>query len=265
MQVQHYRTDLGSLDYLNSEERRLLLWSMVALNELNLLYSAVAMSQTDPRDTSPIGLARQSQTVFFLTLLAGKLSEAWDAFERDFAESLAFKGRLPRLPVAAQTGYTELCKYFGIKKNPIRMMRNWMSFHYGDELRDALDRLPDSTLINIWVAPNTANARFDIGSEAASIAMNEAFSRPEGTTGYECFLHDVLHVLGGFGLLLSALVVYLLGTVDRGRGHPIEVPAGGSLAFAPFLDASQLTPPAVSNEAPDGSREKNRGDSAPCI
>jgi hypothetical protein len=261
MQVQHYQTNLGALD-LNAEERRLLLWSMVALNEINLLYSCVAMSQTDPRDTSPLGLARQSQTLFFLTLLAGKLSEAWDAFERDFAESQAFSGRLPYLPSAAQKGYGELREYFGNKKNPIRMMRNWVSFHYGEELRDALSRLPDKTLMNIWVAPNTANARFDVGSEAASIAMNEAFSRPQGTTGYECFLRDVLRVLGGFGLLLSALVVYLLGSVDRGRGHPIEVPGGGSLSFAPFLDAALLKPFVVDNDASGFDREADRPDSA---
>ena len=52
MQVQHFQTNLGSLDYLNPEERRLLLWSMVALNELNLLYACVATSFTDPRDTT---------------------------------------------------------------------------------------------------------------------------------------------------------------------------------------------------------------------
>ena len=131
-----------------------------------------------------------------------------------------------------------------------------MSFHYGDQLREALDRLPASTLINIWIAPNTVNARFDIGSEAASRAMNEAFSRPEGTSGYECFLQDVLKVLGGFGLLLSAPVTYLLGSVDGERWHPIEAPAGGPLAFAPFLDVSQLRPLGLYSEAPDIGHER---------
>jgi len=69
MQVQHFQTN--SLSRLpQPEERRLLLWSMVALNELNLLYACVATSFTDP-GIPPVGLASQNQTLFFLTLLAG--------------------------------------------------------------------------------------------------------------------------------------------------------------------------------------------------
>jgi len=66
-----------------------------------------------------------------------------------------------------------------------------------------------------------------------------------------------------FSSLLSALVFYLLGSVYDCRGQPIEVPASGSLAFAPFLDISRLKPPAADSEDPDKDDGSRNGDSAP--
>lgn len=254
MNIDYLHADLKSLDYLDTDERTLLLWSLVVLNDLNQLYACLVMSQTNPRDKSPVGLARHNQTMFFLTLLAGKLSEAWDAFHRHFAENESFKGRLAHLPDESRSSYRELQDYFQRTKNPVRMMRNWVSFHYGDELRDVLERLPSVATINIWLASSLANVRSDIGSEAAAVSMNQEFTTNQGMLGYERFLHDVLRVHRWFGGLLNGLILFLLGSFPGGPlPLDVEVPAGGTGTLPPFLDPSKLkTYPA--DDSPGGIR-----------
>jgi hypothetical protein len=235
--------DIGSLP-LNTGERGLLLWSMVVLNEINLLHSCVFTSMAQSDDTSPSGLAKHNQTLFFLQLLAGKLSEAWDAFERDHQESTAFTSRLPYLPSKAQEGYRAVSEYFRHRKNPITMMRNWMGFHYGKQLSDALDKLPRGTQVHIWRVPErTANFRFDVGSQAASQEMNREFPDPAGTKGYHRFLYDVIQVLSGFGLFLSALVAYLAGLDHFEGGEGFDASAGGPGTMALFVDLPEKPPP----------------------
>jgi len=246
MQIQHIRTELKTFDHLTLDERRLLLWSMVVMNDLNLLRASAALSASDSEDRMPVGRARTSQMLFFLTLLAGKLSEAWDAFQRDFANASCFRDRLPYLPGSAQESYNRLTEYFRVRRNPVCMVRNWVSFHYGTQLRDSLDQLPPGTPVGIWLAPSSACSRFDIGSVAVTASMNNEFSEPNGTLGYHRFLRDVLRVHDWFDDLLSAFVMYLLDPSSRGKtdGATIEVPPDEPHAFPPFLDPSQLKAPA---------------------
>jgi len=105
MQIQHFLLDLRTLDPLTKEERGLLLWTMVVLNELNLLHATAAMSKVPPECGTPLDLVRQSQALFFMTLLAGKQNEAWEAFQRDFARATCFTERLPHLSDYARTSY----------------------------------------------------------------------------------------------------------------------------------------------------------------
>ena len=87
MQIVHQRIKLGSLSYLRADERALLLWTMVVLNDLNILYSCVVMSGTDPSDKSPNGLARnQGQSPYSRTSWAVPLNTA-RAFDTPARES----------------------------------------------------------------------------------------------------------------------------------------------------------------------------------
>jgi len=116
------------------------------------------------------------------------------------------------------------------------MMRNWVSFHYGEQLRDALGRLPGGTQVNIWFARSPANDRFDIGSIAASLSMNAEFTKPDGTTGYQRFLDEVMDVHEWMLYLLNALMLYLLDPLLERPSVPLEAPGGGPQSVQPFLD-----------------------------
>jgi hypothetical protein len=239
--IRHFRIELRTLRTLTKDELRLLLWSMVALNDLNVLHASIVLSMPGPGEVDSIGLARHNQTLFFRTLAAGKLYEVWDAFRRDFADAECFTSRLRRLPNASQRHYELLKAYFGAKKNPIRMMRNWVAFHYGTELRKALDALPDDAVLNAWFDDSVGNARFDAGSEVTARKMNEEFSVPGGDAGIERFMKDTLRVLGWVVSILTDLVGYLMHPLlSDQKPLQVDAPASRPQGYAPFADIAAL-------------------------
>jgi hypothetical protein len=231
----------SDLSHLTRDEQRLFTAAMVILNETNILMGCVLA--TYPEVAAPrhvIDKARTSQTVFFLQLLAGKLSEAWRALRTD----TALQQRRVALNAKARAAYDDLTRYYDSNGQAIPIMRNKLAFHYDPERIAALfeSLTPDETF-EIWVpTTHTTDMRCNAGAILAASAMNAMRHDTTAEPGFLRFLEDVRQVwMWTCDLLVSVLELMLHRPLLEGvREEPL--PDTKPVLMPILADVSQYGP-----------------------
>jgi hypothetical protein len=199
----------SDLTHLTRDELGLFVTAMIVLNEVNTLMGCVLV--TNPQVAEPrhvLNRARTSQMIFFMQVLAGKLSEAWLVLKAD----TALRQRRNALNDKARLAYDKLAAYYDSNGQAIPIMRNKLAFHYDSEriatLAASLER--DETF-ELWApTSHTTDARCNAGAVLAASAMNLMLHGTASVPGFERFIEDLSQVrMWTCDLLTSVLELML--------------------------------------------------------
>lgn len=157
----------ADLDSLPEEEAVFLTVMLHLTNEINFLQKAALASKPDSRLPDPIeDSAQNSQILFFLKLLAGKLYEGWRTLEKAYFRAGLSRNYDNRLPEISKKALSDLKTYFGKSDNLIEDVRNKYGFHTDvRRVSESLRSLPKSEPLRV-VAPSSLGNIFAQFAEA---------------------------------------------------------------------------------------------------
>ena len=132
------------------------------LNDINILHKTTTISNKTV-GSEVERKAQNSQSLFFLMLLAGKLFEGWDLLQKSFFGSNLSKKYENQFPKDAQNSLRDLKNYFGKKENLIKKVRNKIAFHYDSkEILEQIKKLPQDEDLEIYLTQYQGNCFYYI-------------------------------------------------------------------------------------------------------
>jgi len=132
------------------------------LNDINILHKTTTISNKDV-GSEVERKAQNSQSLFFLMLLTGKLFEGWQLLRRSFLNSELAKKYENLLPEDAKNSLRDLKSYFGKKDNLIKKVRNKIAFHYdSEEILKQIKKLPQDEDFEIYLTEYQGNCFYYI-------------------------------------------------------------------------------------------------------
>jgi hypothetical protein len=223
-----HRTVLTKRDLLalTSEEQLLAVSAMLILNEVNTLLAAVLMSvpsKEEPNET--IKEAQHCQALFYMTLLAGKVNEAWATVSSSILESPAYRQRVNVLTSPTREAIAHLKAYFDNKRAPLRLLRNKLSFHYDQvAIAAAYNVLDPDEAFKVWLPEHAGGARFEIGKTLTALTTERLFRQGTEGSGFERLLKDIGTVTHDLSTFLFGMLQLLLPAFVRRRTTEVELP-----------------------------------------
>jgi hypothetical protein len=132
------------------------------LNDINILHKTTTISNHNV-ESEVERKAQNSQSLFFLMLLTGKLFEGWELLQKSFFGSKLSKKYENLLPEDAQNSLRDLKNYFGKKENLIKKVRNKIAFHYdSEEILEQINKLPQDEDLEIYLTEHQGNCFYYI-------------------------------------------------------------------------------------------------------
>ena len=136
---------------LPKSERVFFIQSCNILNDINILQKIVVVSNNTKPTTEVETKAQNSQSLFFLISLTGKLYEAWELLRKNFFGAKLSKEYETLLSTLGQDSLKDLKRYFG-KENLIKKVRNEIAFHYGsEEIIQQINELPPDEEFKLYL------------------------------------------------------------------------------------------------------------------
>lgn len=212
------------------------------LNELNTLQKVIFMSAKQTDDTLE-RRGRNLQALFFVRILAGKLSEAWELLKRDFFGAKLSQEYETRLDPDATKNLDKLKKYFS-RQNLIHQIRNEFAFHYSspEQMKKQLEGVPKEETFELFVAPEHGNCFYSMSDVILNFALLNAVDPTDPWRAMDKVLGEIFDVTRQF---LDFLAEFLVIIVDRYIGldsEKVEVrnpPALDHLALPYFVRPSE--------------------------
>jgi hypothetical protein len=134
------------LESLTKSELNFLIQACAMLNEINILHKITLFSNKDVK-TEAGRRAQNSQSLFLLIILTGKLWEGWELVEKAYFGTKLSKTYHNLLPQEAIDRLNDLKSYFGKSDNLIKKVRNKIAFHYdSSEILDQFRKAPKNEI-----------------------------------------------------------------------------------------------------------------------
>lgn len=185
------------LSHVPEKEQILLFQVGTMLNEINMLHKITYFCKKEGvTDTEKKG--QNAQSLFFHSLLIGKLWECWDALRKTF-----FKGGLSKeyeqlLSDEGKASLGNLKKYFG-KNQWISNIRNKFSFHYEPkEISKQVNELPDDELLEIYLTESQGNSLYYTSSVLHLRGILKAIDESDDRAAIDRYFSETLQVAGNF-------------------------------------------------------------------
>lgn len=194
------------------------------LNEINTLHKITIFSNKEV-GTEIERKAQNSQSLFLLTILTGKLWEGWELLEKAYFGSKLSKTYQDLLPNDAKNTLDSLKKYFGKSDNLIKKVREKIAFHYDSvEILEQIRKTPQNEAFEIYLSENQGNSFYYISSVLLINAILEWTGIPDPLEAIDKFFTEVLNVARWFIEFLNRC----LETVARINIHwefqKVEIP-----------------------------------------
>ncbi len=149
MKFHKYKISKEQLSLIPENERSFFLLSMIISDELNMLIR-LGWDLIGETDNEVIAQLQNNQRIFSLFLVAGKLWDGWQSFEKSFFKSKLSKKYESLLTEEGKTSLGILKKYFSNKTN-LHKIRNKYSFHYDlDEIKEQFREMDDDHIIEFF-------------------------------------------------------------------------------------------------------------------
>jgi len=176
------------------------------LNEINMLHKLTYLVHKE--GTSDVERkAHIAQSLFFQTLLVGKLWECWKALEAGFFGTLLSKKYEPKLDARGKASLQKIKRHFG--KTPwISRVRSLFSFHYNyDRIVNQLERIPANEKLEIFLSEAQGNCLYYASSVLNAIDIAATIDAEDTGKGLNTYLSETLELVGDMLIFLNELVL----------------------------------------------------------
>ena len=208
------------------------------LNELNTLQKVIFIAAKYTEDTLE-RRGRNLQALFFVRILAGKLSEAWELLKRDFFGAMLSQEYETRLDSDAKKNLEKLKKYFS-RQNLIHQIRNEFAFHYSspEEIKRQLDEVPREEVFELLLAPEHGNCLYSMSDVILNFALLNAVDPADPWRAMDRVLSETFDVTRQFLDFLGECLVIIADQYISLDSEKVEVsnpPALDDLALPYFV------------------------------
>ena len=215
-------------------------------NEINALLRVAVWATLGSSQETPTKEARAFLTNFFLTLLAGKLTEAYNVIQKAYFGSVLSKKYSKRLNPEASSALDRLNRYFSSTNN-VHKIRNYFAFHYSPErLADALPYI-EGDLVLYMQKGHAANNLFAFAEEAATQALFREMAIQDNAQGVPALMGELTSTAKQFVIFFDGLMDAILRDLGKPvwgpKAQPIHLPnlvPFDSVSIPYFIDVSAM-------------------------
>ena len=223
--VHRVQLHADQLAALPEAERNLLFLAGHILNELNSLNKIFTWCLSRPPNEASSAvnsLAQGVQALVYARVLAGKVSEAWEALKVSWSRSKVALRLESSLHPDAVAALRLLKKYFG-RSNPINRVRNSVAFHYsantlGAHWQEAIAGAPYEAIFGGTIGNN-----LNVGAETvANAALLHSVGRDTPEESLRVFFEDVQGMAYQMTAFLEGVTLVLM---EQALGKPLSAVA----------------------------------------
>lgn len=200
------------------------------LNEMNTLQKVIFIAGKHTEE--PLERrGRNLQALFFVRILAGKLSEAWELLRRDFFGAKLSQEYETRMDAEAKKSLETLKSYFS-RQNLIHRIRNDFAFHYSspEDLQSQLDTVPTEEVFELLLAPEHGNCLYSMSDVILNFSLLKAVhpdlnpvDPDDVSRAMDKVLGETFHVTRQFLDFLGECLVIIADRYLGLRSEPVEV------------------------------------------
>lgn len=237
MELHEVKITKAALDCLDDKEKCFFVQISNLFHEINALHRVAIFSNitSDKVATVVERTAQNSQSFFFLEMLAAKLFEGWEMVRRDYYGSQLSRNYHDSLTRNGKEALEELKRYFDRPNNLIREVRNHYVFHYSGEssekILDQIRGLQDEELKDegrIYLSEWTSNCFFAVSEIIVTNALLRDIEIGDKWKALDKFFKETLRVSGWFLDFFKAITYVMLPKMSV-RATPVEIPDPPSL------------------------------------
>ena len=234
-----YKVNLtkSELSSLPENELTFFLQACRMLNEINILHKVTFFSNRDGLSVVE-ERAQNSQSLFFLTILSGKLWESWELLQKDYFGSKLSKTYHNQLPDDAKDDLDNLKIYFGKPDNLVKQIRNNIAFHFdSDELMKQFKQSNDDEIFEIYLSGKQGNSCYFLPYALLLKAILEWTGITDPFKATDAFFSDLLKTAGLFINFLNHCLVTVAKNSFAWNLEEIEIqtPPRIDEIFLPFF------------------------------
>lgn len=212
------------LESLTKSELNFLIQACAMLNEINILHKITLFSNKDVK-TDAGRRAQNSQSLFLLIILAGKLWEGWELVEKAYFGTKLSKTYHNLLPQETIDRLNDLKSYFGKSDNLIKKVRNKIAFHYDSpEILDQFYKAPKNEIFEIYLSKSQGNCFYFLPYVLLLNAILEWTSISDPLKATDTFFSDVLTIARWFIDFLNLCVVTIAKKNIAWKWEEIDIP-----------------------------------------
>lgn len=203
-----YKVSVDNKEFKSVPQKEVLFFVQAGaiLNELNILHKLLYISNRSVKGTVETK-AQNSQTLFILSILTGKLWESWRFLEKSFFATKISKDYDQLLPEEAKNQLIDLKFYFG-KENLIKEVRKKLAFHYdAKEIERAVDEILKGDIPEFYLSEDQGNSYFYIADLIRLKTILDYTGISEAFEALDKFFTEVLNVAKLFILFLNHCLV----------------------------------------------------------
>lgn len=222
--------DREKLRSIPESEAQLFVMIQVIVSEIDTLHRLLLL-QPSHFENKIIEMAQNSQRLFLMRILAGKLVEAWQYFTRHFFGNRLSKIYEPLLSTQGKDALQDLKRYFG-KANSLTNVRNKYSFHYSEgsqEIMNGLNSFPDSDPMEMYIAEEMGNCFYSMAQLLLNVSFVESFPGSNLKEKIEQLHDEIISVAKRFNTVIHHLIVAITQRHFSFEGEEIQMPDAPSL------------------------------------
>lgn len=207
-----YKAQISKLDLQNLSKKEILyiFQSGTLLNEINTLIKLQVVSQKESTN-DVVMKAQQSQSIFFLSLLAGKLFECYQFLKIAYFQAQLSKQYDTALSDVGRESLGKIKKYFG-KENLVSTIRNKVAFHYDpNETENQIQDIQIDEVAEIYLAENQGNNFFYLSDVLRLKNLLEYTKEEDPTSAKEKLFSEPLLIAEHMIQFLNHSLIAILG------------------------------------------------------
>jgi hypothetical protein len=214
----------AGLESLGEHELGFFIQACAMLNEINILHKATLFSNKELK-TDAERKAQNSQSLFLLTLLSGKLWEGWDLVEKAYFGAKLSKTYHGLLPPEAIDSLESPKAYFKRSDNLVKTVRDKIAFHYdSSEILDQFSKTAKDETFEIYLSKSQGNCFYFFHHVLLLNAILERTGISNPMEATDAYFSDVLTTAKWFIEFLSSCIVAITKNNIEWKWEEIEIP-----------------------------------------
>lgn len=222
MKLYKVSIDKEELKSLPQKESLFFLQAGAALDDINILTKLLIISNKTVNGAVETK-AQNSQTLFILSILTGKLFECWQFLQKAYFKSKIAKDYEQLLPEVAKKNLADLKTYFG-RGNLIKHVRDKLAFHYDTaEIVDQMNNISEDEFPEFYLSEELINNFFYISEVIRMETILDYTGKSDPFEALDSFFAEVLDAANSFKLFLHHCLVVVARNHSNWKFEEIEI------------------------------------------